>query len=80
MARFSAPFFRFDFNDSYAIFALGPIGFISTNTRSEYYYPWGSFSAWLDLPHGSYELTMEDPLFEPKGPLSAKFIEFYPYE
>jgi hypothetical protein len=78
--RLSAPFFRFDVNDGYAIVALGPIGFISINTTPGYFYPWGSFCAWLDLPHGTYELNLEDPLFGPRGPLPAKLIEFYPNE
>lgn len=46
--------FRFVATSEEVIFALGPIGFISFNSDPRF--GPGTFTCWLDVPGGSWEL------------------------
>lgn len=75
-------YFRLDVTSDHVIFALGPIGFISLNTRRDYSYPWGSFVAWVDLPGGSLEMNLDSSIEERwiAGSNAEPLFSYYPYE
>ena len=77
MPTFDFRRFRIDVCSDYFIVALGPVGFISLNTHAGYSYPWGTFTAWLDVPGGSLELNMEGP---PRDDLSSPLLSFMRHE
>ncbi len=77
MPAFTFGRFRLDVTSDHFIVALGPTGFISLNTHAGYSYPWGTFTAWLDVPGGSLEFNLEGP---PRDDLSCPLLSFIRYE
>jgi len=70
--------FRFVATSEEVMFALGPIGFISFN--SDPCFGPGTFTCWLDVPGGSWEFSLGEPLFEPRDPEAPPLLRFYPHE